>query len=347
VTRQRADLLTVQALRGIAALLVVAFHAVNAWSQHVLGKTADEVWPNGSGGVDIFFVISGLVMVISADRVAGAPHAWRLFLRQRIVRIVPLYWIMTTAKVIGVLALPALVRTTRLDPLYVAGSYLFLPVRDWNGEFFPVLPVGWTLTYEMMFYGLVTLSLAMHAPVFAVAGPVLGVFALAGIADGLGGFANTIVAEFLLGVLIGIALKRGTRISSSVAVAMLVFGFAAILAAPVVSGVLRPITWGLPAASIVAGAVTLEQRLAPVIPRWMLDAGDASYSIYLMHLFVIPVIYLGITRTLPADLWLPVVIPASLLGSAGVGRVGFLCIERPLLRWLRRPAVAPTVAVAG
>ena len=102
--QRRSDLSTVQALRGVAALLVVAYHAVNTWSLHALDSTAGKVWPNGSAGVDIFFVISGLVMVLSADRLAGRPDAWRTFARQRIVRIVPLYWVMTTAKVAAVLA---------------------------------------------------------------------------------------------------------------------------------------------------------------------------------------------------------------------------------------------------
>jgi exopolysaccharide production protein ExoZ len=274
----RRDLSTVQALRGIAALLVVAFHAVNTWGQHVLDHTADEIWPNGSAGVDIFFVISGLVMVLSADRLAGRPGACRTFVRQRIVRIVPLYWVMTTAKIATVLAVPSLVLRTRLDLPYVVGSYLFLPVRDSAGGFFPVLPVGWTLTYEMLFYALVSLALLLQWRVLAITGPALGALVLAAIALGSDGFANTIVAEFVFGVLVGIAIRRGFRLPPGIAFILMCGGFAVLLTGPVVSGVLRPLTWGVPAWCIVAGGVALEEQLAPRLPRWLLDTGDASYS---------------------------------------------------------------------
>jgi exopolysaccharide production protein ExoZ len=345
--QRRSDLLTVQALRGVAALLVVAFHAVNTWSQHVLDRPADDFWPNGSAGVDIFFVISGLVMVLSADRVAGRPNACRTFLRQRIVRIVPLYWVMTTAKVAAVLSVPSLVARTRLDLPYVVGSYLFLPVRDAAGDLFPVLPVGWTLSYEMLFYVLVSLALLLRWPVLAIAGPALGAFAVAGIVGGADGFANTIVVEFVFGVLTGIAIKRGLRLPPVMALALICGGFAVLLAGPVVSGVLRPLTWGVPAWSIVAGAVALEDRLAPKLPRWLLDMGDASYSIYLMHLFVTPLVYLSVARLVPNTLSLPLIIAGSLLASAAVGRLGYLFIERPLLHLLRRSPIAPHVAIAS
>jgi exopolysaccharide production protein ExoZ len=347
VSRLHSNLATVQALRAIAALLVVAYHSLQAWTEHVMGEPADNYWPNGSAGVDIFFVISGLVMVISADRMAPDPGAWRIFLRQRLVRIVPLYWIMTTAKVAAVLALPMLVGRTQLDLPYVVGSYLLLPVKDATGDFFPVLPVGWTLTYEMLFYALVAIALSLRVHVLAIAGPALAAFVLVGVVGSLDGFANTIVAEFLFGVLIGVAVGHGVRAPSSVAIPLLGLGFAVILMGPVVSGVLRPITWGLPAACIVIGAVSLEDRLAPIVPRWLSDAGDASYSIYLTHGFIVPVVYILAAAICPATFLLPAALVAGLLGSAVMGRLSFVWLERPMLRLLRRRPAVPAVALVG
>jgi peptidoglycan/LPS O-acetylase OafA/YrhL len=267
--------------------------------------------------------------------------------RQRIARIVPLYWIMTTAKIAAVLSVPSLVIRTRLDLPYVVGSYLFLPVRDRTGEFFPVLPVGWTLTYEMLFYALVSMALVLRCPMLAITGPALGALVVAAVAGWLGGFANTIVAEFIFGVLIGIAIMRGLRLPPIVALILMCAGFGVILTGPVVSGVLRPLTWGVPAWFIVAGAVALEDRLAPMLPRWLLGTGDASYSIYLMHLFVIPLVYLSVARLFPDALWLPLTVIGSLLASAAIGGLGYVCIERPLLHLLRRPSVTANIAIAG
>jgi exopolysaccharide production protein ExoZ len=363
-TPRRDDLLTVQALRAIAALMVVAYHGLDEWGRHIAGQSADALWGNGSAGVDIFFVISGLVMTISAGRVRSRPNPAWVFLRQRLTRIIPLYWVVTTAKIAAVLALPMLAMRTRLDLPYVVGSYLLLPVRDWTGEFRPVLPVGWTLTYEMMFYVLVAVALAWRLPILRVALPVLAIFAAAAFIDP--GFANTIVVEFLYGVAIGMVWRvqqvqvlpmpqRERLLATSsqprphtTAVVLLVAGFAAILLVPVTSGALRPLTWGLPAAAIVASAVALEPLLRPALPRWLLAAGDASYAIYLTHGFVVPLVFLIAMRAgLSADALLGVTMAASLLVSLLVGQITHIWVEQPMLHWFRRRPAAPPVVVAG
>ena len=349
MTPRRDDLLTVQALRAVAALLVVAYHGLDQWATHAGGQTADAIWPNGSAGVDIFFVISGLVMTISARRVAERAHAWRIFMTQRLKRIMPLYWLVTTAKIAAVIALPALATRTRLDLPYVIASYALLPVRDWTGEIRPVLPVGWTLSYEMLFYLLVTCALAARVPILRVALPALAVFAAGAIlTPAAWGFLNTIVLEFLFGVLLGIAIHRGLRAPRPVAVALLLVGSVAIVLMPPVSGLLRPLTWGVPAAGIVAGAVLLEKQLAPVLPRWLLAAGDASYATYLTHGFVVPLVFLVARHAGLQDMPLLVVtLLGSLFVSALVGQATHVWVERPMTNRLRRRPPIPTVAVVG
>jgi exopolysaccharide production protein ExoZ len=343
---QVPELKTVQALRAIAALLVVALHGLDSWAHHVAGRAGDDIWPNGAAGVDIFFVISGLVMIISANRLASRPGAWRIFMRMRITRIVPLYWIMTTVRIAVVVALPTLVARSRLDAPYVIGSYLFLPVRDSIGQYWPMLGVGWTLNYEMIFYALVAVALALRVQVIWIVAPALCAFALVAIPYP-DGYASTIVVEFVFGVIIGINVVRGLRLPLPLATGLVGFGFMMILVGPVVSGFLRPITWGLPAACIVGGAVGLEGRLSKLIPLWLLNVGDASYSIYLMHPFIVPAVFLIVSKTLPSYLWLPAAIVGSLAASAAVGKLGFLWIERPILSWMRRTPMPPSVALAG
>src|SRR5579871_6907304 len=107
----RKDYSGVQVLRGLAAMLVVLFHAglladerFGAPGHHLFGP----LFRAGAGGVDIFFPISGFVMVVSTVGLLAQPGASRIFLTRRIIRIVPLYWIATTAKLVIVLAVPAL-----------------------------------------------------------------------------------------------------------------------------------------------------------------------------------------------------------------------------------------------
>jgi exopolysaccharide production protein ExoZ len=353
MSSRRTDLLTVQALRAIAALLVVAYHAVDWWTARFTSSDV-PLWLNGGAGVDVFFVISGLVMVLSTERLANRTHAGLVFLRHRITRIVPLYWAVTTAKIAAVLMLPTLVMRTRLNWAYVLSSYALLPVHDANGEFKPVLPVGWTLTYEMFFYLLVGLALYLRRPILRVASPVLGVVYLLGMLPrslwpNLSDFANPIVVEFLYGVVIALALRRGRHLPIGIAGLSLICGTAVIVTVPVISGLLRPFVWGVPAAMMVAGAVALEPVLAPRIPRWLLASGDASYAIYLTHGFVVPAIGLALVRLdVSGGVSLAAAVIGSLVVSTGVGWVTYVILERPTLALFRRqPASARLTTIAS
>lgn len=177
-----ANFLTVQALRVVAALLVVLLHAFETWGERVDPAAPGVNWDNGAAGVDIFFIISGFVMVISSRRLVDQAGAWLIFLRHRVVRIVPLYWLLTTVKILAVVALAGVVLRTGLDFNFVAGSYLFLPVTDSAGHFRPVLPVGWTLTYEFLFYLLFAAALAMRVDVLRVIIPGPGLIAITALA---------------------------------------------------------------------------------------------------------------------------------------------------------------------
>jgi exopolysaccharide production protein ExoZ len=96
--RAPANFLTIQALRAVAALLVVLLHAFETWGERVDPAAPGVNWDNGAAGVDIFFIISGFVMVISSRRLVDQAGAWLIFLRHRVVRIVPLYWLLTKTR---------------------------------------------------------------------------------------------------------------------------------------------------------------------------------------------------------------------------------------------------------
>jgi peptidoglycan/LPS O-acetylase OafA/YrhL len=345
---RRHDLLGVQALRAVAALMVVAYHAVDQWTTHRPGYAAGDYWPNGSAGVDVFFVISGLVMTISVHRNGGRPHAAWIFFKDRIIRIVPLYWIITTFKIVAVLGAPGLAERTRLDPGYVAGSYALLPVRDWTGVIRPVLPVGWTLTYEMFFYILIVAALLLRVPLGRVCVPVLLVMSALAWAGPNDGFANTIVLEFLFGIAIGHAIPQLQTCPPRLCAAVGLIGFGVLLAGPGVDGLLRPLTWGVPAACIVASTVASEVALRRVIPRWLLAAGNASYATYLTHGFVVPAVFIVCVHVIPMDgLGLAVSIILSLIVSAIAGQVTHAVIEQPLLLRLRSRRPVSTLPAPG
>jgi exopolysaccharide production protein ExoZ len=340
--RSPANFLTIQALRAIAALLVVLLHAFETWGERVDPGAPGVNWDNGAAGVDIFFIISGFVMVISSRRLVDQAGAWLIFLRHRVVRIVPLYWLLTTVKVLAVVVLGGVVLRTRVDFQSVAGSYLFLPVTDSAGHFRPVLPVGWTLSYEFMFYLLFAAGLAMRVAVLRIIIPGLGLIAIAALArtDAWPAWTilfDTIVVEFVFGVALATWTLKGFRLPPALAGILVFVGFASILIVPMVSENTRVLTWGIPAFAIVAGAVSLESFVAPGLPRWLLTLGDASYSIYLSHGFVLPALGLLFSRFAWPGVWTEAltVILCLLFGSV-IGWGVFILIERPMLRALGR-----------
>ena len=156
----------VQLLRFIAAMMVVTMHTTEAIGLRVPGHTLADTWGIGSAGVDIFFVISGFVMAVSTPQPDKSSRykfseAW-LFMKRRFLRITPLYWFYTTLKIISVLIVPSLALRTTLHPFHIVCSYLFIPVMSPWGLVQPVLPVGWSLCFEMFFYLMFSIAIALN-----------------------------------------------------------------------------------------------------------------------------------------------------------------------------------------
>src|SRR4029079_11644021 len=125
---------------------------------------------------------------------------------------------------------------------------------------------------------------------------------------------------------------RGFRIAPAIAPAFVLGGFVAILTMPMTSANVMLLTWGIPAFAIVAGAVSLEPVVAAALPHWMLALGDASYSIYLSHGFVLPTLMLLIGRHVSPGLWTEAVtIILCLVASSIAGWVVYRVVEGPML----------------
>lgn len=284
-----------QYLRGIAALLVVIGHTLQLVSEklapigHPLLKHFEQT---GAIGVDIFFVISGFIMFHVTPNDTG-PAAARTFWLRRMVRVMPLYWIMTT--IVVAFYLTGIPRTQiDLSASYLTLSYLLLPVESLRGWMEPVMPVGWTLIYEMFFYFCFGLALLLPARLRAISVTLaMGSLVLVGqLAPELrersivfATYSSTLLIEFLFGVWIARAYQSGLRIPTALALALMGVGFAVLSAFYIGVELTRFLISGVPAAAVVFGAVMLEKNLGrssrPIRPLKVL--GDASYSLYLGH----------------------------------------------------------------
>lgn len=332
----------IQAVRGLAAVMVVYVHTEHAPSV-------------GCFGVDLFFVLSGAVMAMLMDE-RPLPGA---FLRQRLVRIVPLYFAMTTVAASVYWLWPQLRSSGDIPSVldYVR-SLAFIPYATPSGSLVPVLSPGWTLNYEMFFYlgCACALYLARDNPhIFAIALVVILSVAAqvsSNQSDIVRFAANPIIFEFLIGVAtwrIHSALPQARR--PKLALAGLGLSLVAItvaeLAFPMSAS--DPITWrrpllfGLLAAGVIyfalrgEAAYSLTHHRAAQLLR---QVGDASYAIYLTHLFVIGLFKLCSARLGFIQVHSSLGAALAVVTAIALGVAVHRWFDWPLQRWLRS-AIGP------
>ncbi len=260
-------LYSIQYLRAFAALSVVAFHTGLA------GRV-------GQAGVDIFFVISGLIMWIVTER-ENKPGSF--FLR-RIARVWPLYVIATIAMALHI----------RPDLIDTVKSMLFVPYRNGDGHIWPVLVQGWTLNYEMFFYFLVACALIVSRESMPILlSMVLISLSIIGLTTKphnavLATFTSPILLEFLSGIWIGSLLTKKWILAPGAGVVLIALALVIFLASNFIITLdqYRFLVWGVPSIMLVCGALSLEVAgLVPVL-KPAVTLGNSSYSIYLFHPFL-------------------------------------------------------------
>ena len=329
-------LVAVQYLRALAAMAVTLYHALQ-W--------ADGGFEVGQAGVDIFFVISGVIMWRVT---AGRPVSPGAFLARRASRVAPLYWVMTL--LVGAIALVwrGFLPEVIPDAGHLAASLAFIPHYDPLGRPFPLLPPGWTLNYEAAFYLLfaATLLLPLRRRAAAITAALFAIVAAGFLLNDpfyqLG--ANPMLLQFAAGVWLGVALETRRLPHRAWGLGLILLGLSAFAAFQIggpVDPLWRPLLWGVPAAFLVGGALSLEADGAVPRLRGLVRLGDASYALYLVHLpatalvahtlgwgnpwlFALVSMGVSILAALGCHLWMerPLVAAARrLLSSASIGRM--------------------------
>lgn len=147
-TTSGSRVLSIQYLRGMAALMVVAYHASNRVAQN-FSENTQQIFQLGHAGVDIFFVISGFIIWTIGRNAPADPAS---FMLRRVIRLAPLYWMATGTWVVLLWVSGA--QWISLDAGHLLRSLFFIP--HWSptfpDTFWPVLVPGWTLLFEMFFY---------------------------------------------------------------------------------------------------------------------------------------------------------------------------------------------------
>lgn len=339
---------SIQVLRALAAFMVAIHHvqpdAAAVAARAGLSFTRSDLLP-WMAGVDIFFVVSGFIMVHASQDLFGRDGAARLFLKRRLARIVPLYWAMTTLFLLVGLAVPAVLNSGVPSLGQVLGSYLFWPVVSTQGMVQPVYSLGWTLNYEMLFYALFAAGLmlprAWTLPTITfVLALLVGVESLKGpLALPFGFWGQPIVLEFAAGMGIAVLRQKGLRLHGALRIAVAVAGATLLVAAahlPGTDGPWSSVLWrGGAAVLLMLAAGCGREGIVPLPPVKALAAvGDASYALYLVHPFVIRgmrevVLRLGLHS--PA-----LYIALALAGSVIAALLLYRFFEKPATRLARR-----------
>jgi len=332
-------LLGIQLARGVAALLVVLYHAGRgiALPQYAGHVPFGGLFNFGHAGVDFFFVLSGFIIHAVHHRDIGVPAALGRYVRRRLTRILPIYWV-----VIALVLLLAAVRPGGADlpdTRRLLASLLLLPqAAD------PVLGVAWTLVFELTFYALFALAIVSRR---LGAGVLVAWLAL--ILAGqvrtlhtplLGVLSSPLNLEFMLGVTvarmtISVAVPRPLLLAALGALAFLAAGLAENAGLMSKAGEVSEALFGAASAAMIAGLAAAERQGRLQIGAAGAFLGDASYAIYLIHTVVIGLVaralgLLGLVKLLPIAVVFAVVVAASVAAGAAL----HVLVERRLLRWL-------------
>jgi exopolysaccharide production protein ExoZ len=354
---------SVQILRFIAALIVVLDHC-----EFVGGTIADRLktpfyFPTFPGrlGVDIFFVISGFIMVfISSDGTKWITAPVQFF-RNRWTRIVPIYLVATILYVALFFASGNFTRWSL--PQYLASAF-FIPYFDSVTNLpFPILSQGWTLNFEMFFYALFAISLNFPR---RIALPVLSLtfvtLVLIGIVWNLISDAplvltpmprkpdfivprfwlHPIILEFLAGVLLAVfrerILQRGQlyEFSFPVMVCVVLIGTYIVLANLRETMTLLPSLTRFGCAVSVVAICVLTRDPAPStrFQQAIVFLGGCSYSLYLFHPHVVFLMD-SVWKRFGAFIGMNVFVPAAVLFSILASMAAYYALETRIIRILR------------
>jgi exopolysaccharide production protein ExoZ len=296
IPSSKPNLNLIQVLRGIASLLVVFFHTTVNDTALLDKDFCFGFFSFGKAGVDIFFVLSGFIITytsLQALKTSGKPIP---FLRRRFIRIFPAYWIVITI---------FLVIQSLFSSFYNSGTYNYSITNILTTYF--LLPghlmvngVSWTLSYELFFYMLFSVAFIIPSKKLVF---ILGlVYAIVIIVLAIINYPvnpqNTwtmffifpMNTEFLMGVIAALIIPK---IPSGISTALIISGSLLFLAGALLynnhyyvvqNEFNRVITFGIPSFLIITGVVKFELGYKIKVHNFLLALGEASYSLYLIHL---------------------------------------------------------------
>lgn len=322
-------MVTIQWLRALAVMMVIVFHVL--LKAQILGLTTLS-FSQGAAGVDLFFIISGFIMVYITNR---RKFSFINFMKRRVLRIIPLYWLLSMVVGIVYFYNPSIVNSHNGET-DILSSFSLLPVQ---GKVM-LLEVGWTLRYEFFFYFIFAISFflfrknAIYCLVLIVTISMASLFNLNNFYVQY--FTNPIILEFSFGIASYYLFRK---VTTKIGLASLITGvmLLALFALAEYGLQNRVVFYGLPMLFIFLGLLSFEDSIKKskgCTSRFFSYLGDASYSLYLSHTLAIGVVAKALTlfnNGIAPYMFVPLAIIASLL----TGIVCYECVEKPITKFVK------------
>jgi exopolysaccharide production protein ExoZ len=326
-----------QLLRILAAAFVVLAHTLfeYEWAK-----------PFGTFGVDIFFVISGFIIVWITENNCDQ------FFVKRLVRILPMYWLFTFGISSVAYFLPSALRSATFDINHIVASLLFIPYWTEGTGFAPILGLGWTLNFEMAFYLIFYISLLISHKYRALISSlfIFSIFYLLNSNEFYNEFSpfvfysNGLWFEFIFGMFVALIFRKYQNFEINFfyfcGVSFLSLSGLVYLQLNSLSIAPRFAQFGFLSMILVIAFIGFEKgflRLGNGLKKTILWMGEVSYPLYLIHSYVIGVIH----RLLFKDINFPLLFILSLVGSVVASHFVSLLFDKPIRRFLTRKLDLP------
>jgi exopolysaccharide production protein ExoZ len=341
---------SLQAGRGLAALMVVLYHTEGILSLSKYWHGTTHFFHFGAAGVDFFFVLSGIVILHAHRKDIGNPAKFQDYYWKRVRRIYPIYWVVLLSILPVYFFSSSLGSGFERTPSTIAEALFLLPIVRVE----TIIPVAWTLCHEVMFY--LVFSVLFWRRTAGVA--LMGIWMLASVwslfqtptNDVLAAYISPLHLLFGLGLIIAFIVRRSSMTGLPLAV-IGICGFAILCYIEDIHRSSMPflsIAFGLFAGMAAAGFMLYEKQRVLRVPVFLTFLGEASYSIYLIHYTT-----LSLSAKIVHRLWLlhpvPIWIPAGILLTVAVasGIALHVFVERPLLQRFPRAIVSTRVFRLG
>lgn len=330
----------IQVFRFVAAAMVILLHSTFYASERLFSGTT--LYYPGANGVRLFFVISGFVMILSSESLKNKIGGWKTFAIKRIIRIVPIYWIVTSYKLLVLLVGSSLILHAKPDFFYILKSYFFIPAKNVDGSYSPLLGVGWTLNFEMFFYLLFTIALALRINTLAFLSlifiplTILSFYKNTHWPDAVF-YANPIVLDFLYGMIVAKLILKGKKLNKYLALPMIIVGLLFLFTPGIEKfGHLGNNTFliGIAAFFVIYGAASIENLYGYKMPAWLIYLGGASYSLYLIHPIIAPLSPTVLKYLHLKIVWLSIIL--SFVSAVIGGTLFYKYCETPLTKIVSR-----------